>query len=116
MKFAANSNGLAVVGRSMRLLLAVALMSGAVAYVALSTVCTGEPAVEALSSPPVHATPQNCAGYKYDAQCAMHCLYAIVIATPAMPAAAPTPGVEIISVFAAHQAEIVPSARGPPLA
>ncbi len=116
MKFAANSNGLAVIGRSLRLLLAVALMSGAVAHVALSTVGTGEPAVEALSSPPVHATPQNCAGYKYDAQCAMHCLYVIVIATPAMPAAAPTPGVEIMSVFAAPPAEIVPSARGPPLA
>ncbi len=116
MKFAAKSNGLAVIGRSLRLLLAVALISGAVAHVVLSTVCTGEPAVEALSSPDVHATPQNCAGHKYDEQCAMHCPYAMVDATPAMPAAAPTLGVEIIPVFAAPQAEIVPSARGPPLA
>ena len=49
MKFAAKSNSLAVVGRSLRLLLAVALINGAVAHVALPTVDTGEPAVEALS-------------------------------------------------------------------
>ena len=116
MKFGAKSNGLAVVGRSLSLLLAVALISGAVAHVALSMVGTGEPAVEALSSPDVHATPQNCAGHKYDAQCAMHCVYVTVVATLAMPAATPTPGVEIIPVFAAPQAEIVPSSRGPPLA
>ena len=116
MKFAAKSSGLAVVGRSLRLLLAVALISGAVAQVALSAVGTGEPAVEAHSSPDVHATPQNCAGHKYDAQCAIYCLYVIFVATPAMPAAAPPPGVEIIPVFAAHEAEIVPSARGPPSA
>ena len=116
MEFAAKIYGLAVVGHTLRLLLAAALISGAVAHVALSSVGTGEPAVEALSSPDVHATLQNCAGHKYDVQCAMHCPYAIVVATPAMPAAAPTPGVEIIPVFAAPRAEIVPSARGPPLA
>jgi hypothetical protein len=116
MKFAAKSNSLAVVGRSLRLLLAVALINGAVAHIALSTVGTGEPAVEALSSPDFHATPPNCAGHKYDVQCAMHCPYAMVDVTPAMPAAASTLGVEIIPVFAAPQAEIVPSARGPPLA
>ncbi len=116
MKFAAKSNGLAVVGRSLRLLLAVALMSGAVAHVALSTVGTGEPAVEAQSLPHLHKTLTSCIDHRHGAQCAMYCLYAIVVAIPAMPAAAPPPGVEIIPVFAVPQAEIVPSVRGPPLA
>ncbi len=116
MKFAAKSNGLAVIGRSLRLLLAVALISGAVAHVALSTVGTGEPAVEALSLPHLHKTLTSCTGHNHGAQCVMHYLYAIVVAAPVMPAAAPTPEVEIIPVFAAPQAEIVPSARGPPLA
>lgn len=116
MKFAANSIGLAVVDRSLRLLLAVVLINGAVAHVALPTVGTSEPAVEALSLPHLHKTLTSCTGHTHGAQCVMHSLYAMVVATPAMPVAAPPPGVEIIQVFAAHQAEIVPSARGPPLA
>lgn len=116
MKFAAKSNSLAVVGRSLRLLLAVALINGAVAHVALPTVDTGEPAVEALSLPHLHETLTSCIDHNHGAQCALYSLYAIVVAIPAMPVAASPPGVEIIPVFAAHQAEIVPSARGPPLA
>lgn len=116
MKFAANSIGLAVVDCSLRLLLAVVLINGAVAHVALPTVDTGEPAVEALSLPHLHETLTSCIDHNHGAQCALYSLYAIVVAIPAMPVAASPPGVEIIPVFAAHQAEIVPSARGPPLA